>query len=144
MNRGFKLTFVVSIVLNVFFLGLLLGHLPTRMDRPSSVEQRIEAAASQLSEPARSRFRKNIEQTRRDLQPIRQQIQEVRNEVLRIFVTEPFDETAYDQQVSQMTALRVQLSGRMADSMKQTAKGLSLEERQVVAEAFRRPPAASR
>ncbi len=144
MNRALKLTFLVSIVLNVFFVGLLLGHLPTRMDRLSLAEQRIEAAASRLPEPARSQFRKNVEQTRGDLQPIRQQIQAARNEVLRIFESEPFDETAYDQQVSQMIALRLQLSGRMADNMKQTAKDLSLEERQVVAEAFRRSPAASR
>ena len=144
MSRALKLTFVVSIVLNVFFVGLLLGHLPARLDRASLAEQRMDAAASQLPEPIRSQFRKNMEQTRHELQPIRDQIQKARNEALRIFVTDPFDESAYDQQVSQITASRVQLAGRMAETMKQAAKELSLEQRQAVAEAFRRPPVGPR
>lgn len=144
MNKVLKLTFLASLILNVLFIGVLLGQLPNRVGRDSSSPGRIEAAAQQLPEPGRSRFRNQMEQLRAEVQPLRQQIQEARNSALRALAAEPFDGVAFDRQVSQISELRVQLSKRMAEGMKEVVKDLPADQRQALAEAFKRPSTSRR
>jgi uncharacterized membrane protein len=144
MNKVLKLTFLASLVLNVLFIGVLLGQLPNRVGGGSSSPGRIETAAQQLPEPARSRFRNQMEQLRAEVQPLREQIQEARNSALRALAAEPFDGVAFDRQVSQISELRVQISKRMAERMKEVVKDLPADQRQVLAEAFKRPSTSRR
>lgn len=144
MNKALKITLLASIILNVLFLGVLLGQLPNRFAMGSSFQQRMDAAINDLPEPARSRFRDKIEQTRKEVQPIRDQLQQARNETIRVFAAEPFDEAAYDRHVSDISELRVELGKRMAASMKQLATGLPAEQRQMLAEGLKRPATRSR
>jgi uncharacterized membrane protein len=143
MNKKLKFVFLASILLNVLLGGVLLGELPRRLDRSLSRQEQMDNAIKELPEPMRSRFRNKLEQTRKDAEPIRDQIREARNETIRVFVSEPFDEAAYDRQVSKISDLRVQLAKRMAASMKEAAKELPPEQRQALAEAFKRPPTPS-
>jgi uncharacterized membrane protein len=143
MNKKLKFVFLASILLNVLLGGVLLGELPRRLDRSLSRQEQMDKAIKELPEPMRSRFRDKMEQARKDVEPIRDQIQEARNETIRVFIAEPFDEAAYDRQVSKITDLRVQLAKRMAASMKEAAKELPPEQRQALAEAFKRPPTPS-
>jgi uncharacterized membrane protein len=139
MNKALKLAFVASLVLNVLLIGVLLGQLPNRFAGGYSPQGRIEAAAQQLPEPARSRFRNQMAQLRAEVQPLREQVQEARNNTLRAFGAEPFDEAAFEQQVSRISELRMQLSKRMAARVKEVAKELPANQRQALAEAFKRP-----
>ena len=143
MNKKLKFVFLASILLNVLLGGVLLGELPRRLDRSLSRQEQMDKAIKELPEPMRSRFRNKMEQARKDVEPIRDQIQEARNETIHVFIAEPFDEAAYDRQVSKITDLRVQLAKRMAASMKEAAKELPPEQRQALAEAFKRPPTPS-
>ncbi|HEY3302775.1 MAG TPA: periplasmic heavy metal sensor [Candidatus Binatia bacterium] len=140
MNKTLKLVFLISIVLNVLLVGVLLGELPNRFDRRPLPQERIAAAAKQLPESERPRFESKMEQMRKEVQPLRDQLQEARQETLRVFAAEPFDESAFDRQVSKVAQLRVQLFMRMAESMKAIAKELPAEQRQALARAFERPP----
>jgi uncharacterized membrane protein len=144
MNKTLKATLLASLILNVLFVGVLLGQLPNRLATGAVFRQRMEGAINELPEPARSRFRQQIEQTRQEVQPLRDQIQEARNEAVRVFVAEKFDEPAYDRQVSKISELRAELAKRMAASVKEAAKDLPSEQRQTLAEAFKRPATASR
>lgn len=144
MNKVLKLAFLASLVFNVIFIGVLLGQLPNRFAGVSSPQGRIETAAQRLPEPARSRFRNEIEQLRAEVQPLREQIREARNSALRAFGAEPFDGVAFDRQVSQISELRVQLSKRMAERMKEVVKDLPADQRQALAEAFKRPSTSRR
>jgi uncharacterized membrane protein len=140
MNKTLKLTFLVSIVLNVLLIGVMLGELPNRFEGRPDPGQRIEAAAQQLPEPARSRFRTIMEQARKDAQPTRDQIQAARGETLRLFAAEPFDEAAFDRAVNKMTEIRARLAARYATAMKTLAKELPAADRKSLARAFERSP----
>jgi uncharacterized membrane protein len=140
MNKTVKLIFLGSMVLNVLFSGILLGQLPNRLGRDSFYQRRIDTAAMKLPEPSRAHFRQKMGQVRSEVQPLREQLQEARNEAIRAFTAEPFDEAAYDRQIGKISELRRQMSKRMAATMKEIAKELPLEERQALAEAFKRPP----
>ena len=53
---------------------------------------------------------------------------------------EPFDEAAYDRQVSKIHELQLQMFKKMGQVVKEIAKELSVEERRNFAQILRRPP----
>jgi uncharacterized membrane protein len=84
-----------------------------------------------------------MDRVREGSEPIREQIREAREEAIRILIAEPFDGTAYDRQVMKIHELHGQRSQRMADLVKEVAKELPPDQRQVLAEVLRRPPSSS-
>jgi uncharacterized membrane protein len=140
MNKSFKFLFIVSIVLNVLFVGLLLGALPHRFGPDFSRRERMESALQELPEPTRSQVRDKMKQARADAGPFIDQIRDARTEAVRILTAEPFDETAYDTQVNKIVDLRVEMTKRMAATFKEAAKSLPPDQRGVLAKVLNRPP----
>jgi uncharacterized membrane protein len=143
MNAKLKFAFLASLLVNVFLVGILLGELPHRFDDRLSREERMEKAIEALPEPLRARFRGKLERMREGSEQLRNQIQEAREEAIRILIAEPFDGTAYDRQVNKIHELYGQRSQRMAEIVKEVAKDLPPEQRQVLAEVLKRPPPSS-
>jgi uncharacterized membrane protein len=143
MNAKLKFAFLASLLVNVFLIGVLLGELPRRFDDRVSREERMEKALEKLPEPLRARFRGKMERMREGSEQLRDQIQAAREEAIRILIAEPFDGTAYDRQVSKIHELHGQRSQRMAEIVKEVAKDLPPEQRQVLAEVLKRPPSLS-
>jgi uncharacterized membrane protein len=143
MNAKLKFAFLASLMINVFLVGVLLGELPHRFDEGLSREARMEKAVEGLPEPLRARFRGQLERMREGSEPLREQIREAREETIRILVAEPFDGTAYDRQVNKIHALYGQRAKLMAEVVKEVAKDLPPEQRQVLAEVLKRPPSSS-
>ena len=144
MTKTLKLTLLASLVLNLLFLGVILGRVPHGLEAtPPTRQQRMEESLKKLPEPTQSRFREKFAQMRASSDPLRQQIDEARGETLRLLSADPFDEAAYDRQVSKIEELRGEMFKRMGQSMKQTAKELSPEERRMLADMLRRPPPPS-
>jgi uncharacterized membrane protein len=142
MSKKLKLAFIVSIVLNVLLAGVILGDLPRRFDRAPRTGDRIKRDLAALPEPLRTRFREKMEQARRS--GMRAKIREERNEAIRLLAAEPFDEAAFDRQVKKIQDLRLQMTQRMADSVKDLAKDLPQNERKALAEVLKRPPPRTR
>ena len=143
MNAKLKFAFLMSLVVNVFLVGVLLGELPRRFDEGMSREERMAKATEALPEPLRTQFREKMDRMREGSEPLREQIRVAREEAIRILVTEPFDGTAYDRQVRKIHELHGQRSQRMAEFVKEVAKDLPPDQRQVLAEVLRRPPQSS-
>jgi uncharacterized membrane protein len=142
MTKTVKLAFLASLVLNLLLLGVIVGQLPRGLAvTPSTRQQRMEEALKKVPEPSQSRFREKFAQIRAAADPLRQQIDAARDETLRLLSADPFDESAYDKQVSKIEELRSQMFNRMGQSMKQTARELSAEERRLLADLLRRPTA---
>jgi len=93
-----------------------------------------------LPEPAQSKLRGKFAQIRAVGDPLREQIEQARAETLRLLSAEPFDEAAYDRQVSKLEEARAEIFRRTGAVVKQTLKELSAEERRMFAEVLRRPP----
>jgi uncharacterized membrane protein len=140
MNRTLKLLFLVSIVLNVLLVGVLMGQLSRRLERGSVREQRMEQALRDLPQPTQTRLREKFKQMRAAGDPLREQLRIAREETLGILSTDPFDEAAYDRQVSKIDDLQLQLFKKMGQVVKEVAKELSPEERRIFAQILRRPP----
>lgn len=140
MNRNFKVIFVVSLIANVLLLGIVLGAAPRRLEEPQAFRDRVKADIEKLPEPARTRMRENMEQTRKADEPTFAEIRQAREETLKIIAAEPFDETAYDRQVNKISELRRGLFQHMSDNIKAIVKALPPEQRKAVADIFKRPP----
>ena len=143
MNAKLKFAFLLSLVVNVFLVGVLLGELPHRFDEGMSREERLAKATEALPEPLRTQFRGKMDRLREGSEPLREQIREAREEAIRILVAEPFDGTAYDRQVRKIHELHGQRSQRMAEFVKEVATDLPPEQRQVLAEVLKQPPPSS-
>jgi len=140
MTKTMKVTFIVSLVLNLLLLGVILGRVPRGLEAPPQTrQQRLEEALKKVPEPSQSRFREKFAQIRASSDPLRQQIDEARAETLRLLGVDPFDEAAYDRQISKIKELRAEMFVRMAQNFKQTAKQFSPEERRMLADVLRRP-----
>jgi uncharacterized membrane protein len=139
MTRTVKLVFLASLVLNLVLLGVILGRVPSALEGGSPRAQRMEQALKNLPEPAQARIREKIAQIRAAGDPLREQMDRERAEALRLLSAEPFDEAAYDRQVSKIEDMRLQMFKRMAGTVKQAAKELPPEERRMFADVLRRP-----
>ena len=140
MTKAFKLAFLASLVVNLLLLGVILGRVPRGLETtPPTRQQRMEEGLKKLPEPTQSRLREKFAQIRASSDQQRQQIDEARAETLRLLGAEPFDETAYDRQVSKIEELRAEMFKGMARNFKQIAKELSAEERRMLTELLRRP-----
>ncbi len=137
MNRKLRIAFLVSIIVNVLLAGVILGALPHRFYSPRSRETFL-SAVDKLPEPARTRFRNNLEAFRKS--PLRQQLTDARNEAIRLLAVEPFNEAAYDRAVEKVNELRLQMSRRASDDVKAIIKDLPVDQRKAVAELLKRPP----
>jgi uncharacterized membrane protein len=144
MTKTVKLMFLASLVLNLVLLGVILGHAPRGLETTPTRQQRMEERLKTLPEPAQSRLREKFTQIRAAAEPLRRQIDEARAETIRLLGAEPFDEAAYDREVSKIEELRAEMSKRMGQAIKQTPKELSPEERRMLADMLRRPPQSSR
>lgn len=141
MTKAVKLAFLASLVLNLLLLGVILGQVPRGLEAtPPTRQQRMEEGLKKLPEPTQSRFREKFAQIRASAGPLRQQIDEARAETLRLLSADPFDEAAYDRQVSKIEELRGEMFKRLGQNFKQTAKELSPEERRMLADLLRHPP----
>ena len=140
MSKALRLVFLASLVLNIVLIGAFLGRLPLGAEKIPSPRQRIDEQLQKLPEPEQSRIREKLQAIRAAGDPLRKQLDEARGEALRIFGSEPFDEAAYDRQIKKIDDLRAEMFKRMDQTVKQTAKDLSPEERRMFAEVLRRPP----
>lgn len=139
MTKTAKLVFLASLVLNLLLLGVILGRMPSAFESAPPREQRMEQALKKLPEPAQTRLRDKFAQIRAAGDPLRGQIDQARAEALRLLSTEPFDEAAYDRQVSKIGELRLEMFNRMGQTIKQATKELTPEERRMFADVLRRP-----
>jgi uncharacterized membrane protein len=144
MTKTVKLVFLASLVLNILLLGVILGHVPRSLEGRPSRQDRMEKALQELPDSVEARFREKFQQIRAAGEPQRQQMDGARTEALRLLSAEPFDEAAYNRQVSKIDGLREEMFKRMGQVVKQTAKELNPEERRMFADLLRRPPTPSR
>ncbi|HEX2228483.1 MAG TPA: periplasmic heavy metal sensor [Candidatus Binatia bacterium] len=142
MTKTVKIVFLASLVLNLLLLGVIVGQVPRSLDARPTRQQQMEEALEKLPEPAQSRLREHFMQIRAAGDPVRRQIEEARGEALQLLSAEPFDQHAYDDQVTKIEELRIAMSKRMGQKIKELAKELSPDERRMLADVLRRPPAS--
>jgi len=140
MNRNIKFAFIASLILNVLLIGVLLGQSPRRFDRGTMRQQRMDQALKDLPEAAQTRLREKFQQLHAAAEPLFEQIRKNEEQAVQLLGKEPFDETAYDRQVSKITEMRVEITKKLSQVAKDASKDLSADERARFTQFLRRPP----
>ena len=140
MNRHAKMVFVASIILNVLLIGMLLGQSPRRFNRGAMRQQHMKQVLKDLPEAAQTRLREKFQQLRAAADPLFEQIRKSEEEAMQLFAKEPFDEPAYDRQASKIPVMRVAMTKKLSQGVKDASKDLSAQERARFAQLLRRPP----
>lgn len=139
MSKTAKLVFLASLILNIMFLGVVLGHVPRNFSGTPSRQERMEQDLKKLPEAAQSHIRAVFARIRAAGDPIRDQMDASRTEALRVLGAERFDEAAYDREVAKFDQLREQMFKQSGQAIKEAAKELSPDERRMLADVLRRP-----
>ena len=140
MNRNVKMVFVASLILNVLLIGVLLGQSPRRFDRGAMRQQRMEQAIKDLPEASQTRLRDRFQQLRAAAEPLFAGLRQAQDETARLLGAETLDEAAFDGQQAKINELRVNMTKKLSQVVKNAIKDLTPEERRRFAELLRRPP----
>ena len=140
MNRNIKFAFIASLILNVLLIGVLLGQSPRRFDGGALRQRRMDQALKDLPEAAQTRLREKFQQLRAAADPLFEQIRKNEEEAVQLLGKEPFDESAYDRQVSKITEMRMEMTKKLSQVVKDASKDMSADERARFAQLLRRPP----
>jgi uncharacterized membrane protein len=139
MSKAVKIAFIGSLVINLLLLGVIVGRVPRGLEARPTRQQQLDEALKKIPEPAQSRLREHFTQLRAAGDPLRRQIDQARGEALQLLAAEPFDQRAYSDQVTKIEELRIELSRRTGQKIKQMAQELSPDERRMLADVLRRP-----
>ncbi|MGE5306926.1 MAG: periplasmic heavy metal sensor [Alphaproteobacteria bacterium] len=143
MNRKLKIVFIASLTLNVLLIGVLLGQSPRRFDRGALRQQRMDQALKGLPASAQTRLREKFQQLRAAAGPLFEQVRKNEEAAAQLLGKEPFDEPAYDHQVSKIIEMRAEMTKRLSQVVKDASKDLSAEERKRFAQLLRPSPPAN-
>jgi uncharacterized membrane protein len=136
MNRGLKLVFVVSLLLNLLLAGIVLGQAGHHMMKGDSFEQRIAA----LPETDQKHLRETLRLIEQGVWDMRSRMDTHRQKAAALLVAEPFDAAAYKSEVNALAQSRNDMAKRLGDTIASRAAEASPAERALLAEKMRRPP----
>jgi uncharacterized membrane protein len=142
VKRGGLVLLIVSLVVNVFLLGIIGGSIwHWTHDRGIGFRGgwRMRVAES-LPAPQAQALRKTIHDTVRQHMPALRQGRAARGEAARLFVQPQFDVNAINARLDQARASDMALRSDLEHSMIQFAAGLPQDQRKKMAEALKDGP----
>lgn len=128
MSSRIRAVILISLLLNLLLGGLVIGHLLQAWQADEKPE-----ALAQLTAPQQEKLQRDYAALSQKSRDGWAGVRPLREETMRLLVTEPFDEAAYDAQVKK---LEQQIARRHAErslAVKELAKGYALEERKALA-----------
>lgn len=156
MNKKIKTVCTLSVLLNVFLVGLVIGGfsrdfnqafdqgISRETNKDFSHEEKIKSRAEtelnefadMLPESERQDFKKSFKKLSDNNEQIRQQIRSIRRDIAIIFNTEPFDEELFHEKTRQMHDLRGKQMHESSEVIAKVAAQMSLEQRKRLNKRF--------
>jgi uncharacterized membrane protein len=140
MSKKMKVLMIGSLLLNVLFVGIIIGDMSHRFRTSPPVAKTAGDLVSQFPEKKAAFISKALEKVRLENRDTHKQIRKARERAMKIMVAEHFDADAYQTQVKKIHALRGLLKQRLADMTMELAMQFNHQERKVLAQYLRRPP----
>ncbi len=137
MNGKLKALLVISLVLNVWMGGLIIGHMSQKWT--SGIDDLNAAlAGSTLTAEQQASMKEKLTAFRKENQEGWKKSDEPRKEILEILTAPTFDEAAYDAAMEKMMTMKRERRMKMNAAIKEMAKGMSQEERKVLTDVMER------
>jgi len=142
-NKPLKTLLVVSLLLNVFLVGGMagglyqwLGHNRAQPLAVAEPQRGLRQALVQLPDVSRRQLRQLLRQTRIDSQPLLLAGRQARLDVVERLQQPSLDRNALDADLSRAREADSALRARVETALADFAAGLSLEDRQKLADSL--------
>lgn len=139
MSKGTNILVICSLVLNVLFVGVIIGHFSHRFRDEGFPVRPWHERMPEFPEGKQELFNRTMEQVRLRNLDIHRQIRETREKALAILTAPDFDETAYKSVMTKLHNLRGKMMQNMADATADLARQLDRDGRKALAESLQRP-----
>lgn len=140
MSGKIKVLVVASVLLNVLFVGLIMGHLSHRGFGPGHfMKSREKRIVNAFPPEKRKLLIKTFEELRQENRGLRDKIGKGRERTLSILRAPDFNEAAYRAEVEKLHDLRGIQMQKLADAVMKLARQLNPEERRILSELLMRP-----
>lgn len=140
MTRNIRMVLIVSVVLNLFCLGIFTGYAFREMRQHSSPLEQQLALAARLPDHQRHLLEDALRDAWSDADRMRDEVLESKREAARLLTNEPFDVTAYQTQVQHMNDIHTKMKQRLSRAIVELASSFTPEQRTVLAEIVTLPP----
>ena len=140
MSKKMKVLMIVSLLLNVFLVGIIIGDMSHRFRKKPPIGKHARELASKLPEDKAAIILKTMETVHMNNRDVRKQIREARQRAMNIMTAQRFDEAAYQIQVEKLHELRGLMMQRLASVTMELATKLNQQERKILAQYLKRPP----
>ena len=134
MSKKLKILLSVSIILNILFIGMLIGHFSQRFSMQRFMKGDVIETIKSLPQDKQELVFNTIKQVKIETKGRREQIQKNRIEILETLTAPEFNPELFDKQVKELHATFEELTIELGDAVKKLALNLNQKERQALAE----------
>lgn len=129
MSSKIKFIFIVSLILNFLFAGLLIGHYSKSHLHKHGKNAKFSEFAEKLPDEKREFVLDRMNTIHEENRELKDRIREVKEELRDIIRSPEFNEQLYDQKVSEMHELYRTKAKNIAAVIKEMANSFTTEER---------------
>ncbi|MGI9533653.1 MAG: periplasmic heavy metal sensor [Thermodesulfobacteriota bacterium] len=138
MSSRVKIILTISVILNFFFIGLIVGHYSGKYYMYKNFRYFGTEIGERLSPENERMLKQTMRNLHKETRDSRKKIKKSRKELSRIITAPTFDEKKYDETVLKLHNLHTQMALKLSEATKKLAKEFNQEERKVIAEILKR------
>lgn len=143
-QRTLSIALIVSLVVNVFVIGAIVGAFGMRMRVEEQRRQPPRAAimrmSEQLPEDVRNRYMAAMRAQGQANRPKMELVRQARADAMRAFAAEPFDAKAASDALARARTAETETRAALETTIVEFAKGLAPEERRIIGQSLRGGP----
>ena len=140
MNKTLKISFTISLILNILLVGMFFGHMlgdhPMRPIRKFDINEHAKDLSAQQKDDL-GKFIKSMDEKHHNTY---NQVEEKRKELGNILGAPEFDEQAFTKNSKDMDAIFSNMHAEALDMTIGFAKTHDIQTRHVLAEYLHQPP----
>ena len=137
MSKGLKIVFIISIILNVLFIGLTIGHFSKRAAHWGKMRADMEETIGALPEEKQKMIMSAMRELRRETRGAKREVGRVRKELVDTLTAESFDREKFMRQANELHDLHGVLALDLAKTVAELAENLNQEERKALSQFIR-------
>jgi uncharacterized membrane protein len=141
MNKTLKITLVFSLLLNLLFSGIIVGHFLKRMDDSPRKwnHTRIEKALETLPESQRSSVENAATELHKLTRDLRIKSRKAHTETFDMLLSDPIDSVRYEEQVQAWIQMNEQFQRSISQLILQSTQDMNADQRQAFVNLLKTP-----
>lgn len=134
MNDKIKLVLTVSVILNFLMIGLLIGDISKSLFLKEDKYDHFKEMTEKLPDDKMQMVMERIKSMKEDHKMVKEEILNTKKQIADILRAPEFNEEMYDKKILEMHNLYRGKARNMANTIKELARELTPEEREVLAQ----------